>query len=32
MSYAIDNKVGSPRKHLLNILTKEDIYSEFPKD
>ena len=32
MAYKVQNKVGSPRLHLLNILRENWVYSEFPKE
>ncbi len=32
MTYQIDNKVGSPRLHLQNMLREAEVYSEYPKD
>ncbi len=32
MAYETENRVGSPRLHLQNILRENKIYSEFPKE
>lgn len=32
MAYETENKVGSPRIHLLNTLKEAEIFSEFPKE
>ncbi len=32
MAYETENKVGSPRLQLLNVLKENEVYSEFPKE